>query len=251
MRHCITIWNKCQYFDIFRSNILYKEDKKYTFCIIFAFYGLKVYLMTKQEQNKILQNLYLQKSFGYQYVEPLNIKKIDKKNLFMSKNTIEHCALCDASKISKSKIFAKGDLNSPIMFISTVPSFDETANEMFIKMVEKVLCLSIDSIYFTSIIKCDISEDNLQIDNYATKCLGYISNQIENSQAKIIVTIGDSYNYLLHNQKELNLVRGMVIRYGDKNIVPIYHPNYLLRNPSLKKETFEDLKKIKLLMEQL
>jgi DNA polymerase len=207
--------------------------------------------MTRQEQNKILQNLYLQKSFGYQYVEPLSFKKIDKKDSFMSKNTIEHCALCDASKISKNKIFAKGDLNSPIMFLSIVPSFDENANEIFVKMVENVLGLSIDSIYFTSIIKCDISEKSPQIDTYATKCLGYIANQIENSQAKIIVTIGASYNYLLHNQTELSLVRGMVIPYGNKNIVPIYHPNYLLRNPSLKKETFEDLKKIKLLMEQL
>lgn len=207
--------------------------------------------MTKQEQNKILHNLYLQQSFGYRYVEPFSLKKIENKDIFMSKDTIEHCELCDASKISKNKIYAKGDVNSKIMFISTVPSFDEVSQDMFVKMVENVLGLPMSSVYFTSIIKCDINEKSLNLDACTTKCLGYILNQIENSKAKIIVTIGDSYNYLLNNQTELNTVRGMVIRYGEKNIVPIYHPTYLLRNPSFKKETFEDLKKIKLLLEQL
>lgn len=207
--------------------------------------------MTKQEQNKILHNLYLQQSFGYRYVEPFSLKKIEKKDIFMSKDTVEHCSLCDASKISKNKIYAQGDINSKIMFISTIPSFDEVSQEMFVKMIENVLGLPMNRVYFTSIIKCDINEKSLNLDTYTTKCLGYILNQIENSEAKIIVTIGDSYNYLLNNQTELSTVRGMVIRHGEKNIIPIYHPNYLIRNPSLKKETLEDLKKIKLLLEQL
>lgn len=207
--------------------------------------------MTKQEQSKLLQNLYLQKSFGYRYIEPFSLKRLEKKDIFMSKDTVEHCALCDASKISKKKIYTKGNIDSQIMFLSTVPSFDETSQEMFTKMVENVLNISISSIYFTSIIKCDISEKTPQLHTYAIKCLDYIKNQIENSQVKIIVTIGDSYNYLLNNQTELSLVRGMVSKYRDISVVPIYHPSFLLRNPSFKKDTFEDLKKIKLLLEQL
>jgi DNA polymerase len=207
--------------------------------------------MTKQEQNKILHNLYLQKSFGYRYIEPFNLKKVEKKDTFMSKDTLQYCTLCDASKISKIKIYASGDSNSQIMFLTTVPSFDEASKEMFYKMVENVIGLPIDSIYLTSIIKCDISEKTPQLSSYISKCKDYIENQILNSNAKIIVTLGDSYNYLLINNSDISSVRGTVVRLNDKSIIPIYHPSFLLRNPSLKKETFEDLKKIKLLMEQL
>lgn len=207
--------------------------------------------MTKDEKNKILHNLYLQQSFGYRYIEPFNLKKIEKKETFMSHDTLEHCTLCDASKITKHKIYHSGDKNSPILFITTTPTFDEPSKEMFYKMIENVLGLSANTIYLTSILKCDISDKTPHLESYILKCKGYIDNQIEHSSAKIIVTLGDSYNHLLHNQSEISSVRGNVIKLNDKNLIPIYHPSFLLRNPSLKKETFEDLKKIKLLLEQL
>jgi DNA polymerase len=207
--------------------------------------------MTQQEQNKILHNLYLQQSFGYRYIEPFHFKKIETKDTFMSHDTLEQCTLCDASKITKHKIYHSGNSNSHIMFLTTVPTFDEASKEMFYKMVENVIGLSVDTIYLTSILKCDISEKTPQLSSYIAQCKDYINNQIENSDAKIIVTLGDSYNYLLNDQSEISSIRGSVMKLNNKSIIPIYHPSFLLRNPSLKKETFEDLKKIKLLLEQL
>jgi DNA polymerase len=184
-------------------------------------------------------------------MDSFSIKKLENQETFMSQEVMHNCVLCDASKISKNKIFGNGNIHSKIMFLSTVPSFDEASEEMFNKMIENVIGIPINEIYLTSIIKCDLSDKTLGIKDFAQKCKGYITNQMEQSSAKIIVTLGDSYNYVLNNSNEISSVRGTVIKLKDKSIIPIYHPSFLLRNPSLKKETFDDLKKIKLLLEQV
>ncbi|MDD2698706.1 MAG: uracil-DNA glycosylase [Arcobacteraceae bacterium] len=207
--------------------------------------------MTKEEQNKILHNLYLQKSFGYRYIEPFELKIQKEKDFFYCEDTLQNCTLCDASKLSKTRVFGIGNLNSEVMFLTTVPSFDESSFEMFSKMLENVLQIPIQNIYLCSIIKCDISEKNLQINTFVEKCKGYIENQIKSSKAKIVVTLGDSYHHLFDFKGDLSNIRGTTTKLYDKICIPIYHPSFLLRNPSLKKETFEDLKKIKILMEQL
>jgi DNA polymerase len=43
-------------------------------------------------------------------------------------------------------------------------------------------------------------------------------------------------------------IRGTIHKKENYILIPIHHPNYLLRNPSSKKDVFEDLKKIKELM---
>jgi len=38
---------------------------------------------------------------------------------------------------------------------------------------------------------------------------------------------------------------GQIIEMGNFRLIPTYHPSYLLRNPSAKKEAYHDLLKIK------
>lgn len=207
--------------------------------------------MTQETKGKILRNLYLQKSFGYRFIEPFRLKQTVQMNHFMSQETLKECNLCDAAKISKDKVFAFGNQNSQILFITIVPTMDPTTLETFTKMIQNVLGISLENIHLISLIKCNVSEKTPNLESYYQKCKGYIENQLATTQAKLIVTLGESYNYLCETKSDLSQVRGTVIKWQDKNLIPIYHPNFLLRNPSLKKETFEDLKKIKLLLEQL
>ncbi len=207
--------------------------------------------MTQETKGKILRNLYLQKSFGYRFIGPFKLNQTVQEDHFMSQETLKECNLCDAAKISKDKIFANGNQNSQIIFITVVPTMDESSLDIFTKMIQNVLGISLDNIYLISLIKCNVSEKTPNLESYFQKCKGYLENQLATTQAKLIVTLGESYNYLLNTKSDLGQVRGSVIKWNDKNLIPIYHPNFLLRNPSLKKETFEDLKKIKLLLEQL
>jgi DNA polymerase len=73
--------------------------------------------------------------------------------------------------------------------------------------------------------------------------------QIELIQPKLIVTLGaTAYHYLTGDDTEISKVRGTIHKQKGYSVIPTYHPSYLLRNPSAKKEVFEDLLKVKVLM---
>jgi DNA polymerase len=66
---------------------------------------------------------------------------------------------------------------------------------------------------------------------------------------KIIVALGSTaYYYLSGDDTPISKVRGALHNQNDYTLIPTYHPSYLLRNPSAKKDVFEDLKMIKELM---
>lgn len=84
---------------------------------------------------------------------------------------------------------------------------------------------------------------------HAHTCHPYLLKQIELIKPKIIVALGETaYHYLTGDDSEMSKVRGSLHKQDTHTIIPTYHPNYLLRNPSAKKDVFDDLKKIKELM---
>ncbi|MFT7005438.1 MAG: uracil-DNA glycosylase family 4, partial [Sulfurimonas sp.] len=70
--------------------------------------------------------------------------------------------------------------------------------------------------------------------------------QIEFVKPKVIVTLGEeAYFKLTGEENDFQSVRGHVIDFKDYKLIPIYHPQFLLRNPELKRVTLNDLKTIK------
>ena len=81
-------------------------------------------------------------------------------------------------------------------------------------------------------------------------CKSYLFKEIELVNPKIIVTLGEKpYHYLTNDTTPIKEVRGTLVHREKYTIIPTFHPNFLLKNPSLKKEVFEDLKKVKKLLQ--
>lgn len=51
--------------------------------------------------------------------------------------------------------------------------------------------------------------------------------------------------YLLNSDLAISKVRGQIFEYKGKKVIPTYHPSFLLRNPSAKKEAYKDFLLIK------
>ena len=118
--------------------------------------------------------------------------------------------------------------------------------EMLTAMIEKVLKLSRNDVYITNLLKCHpFATHTLSKTEFHT-CKAYLFKEIELVQPKVIVTLGEkAYHYLSSDSTPLKEIRGSVIQKENYRIVPTYHPNFLLKNPSLKKEVFGDLQKVK------
>jgi DNA polymerase len=113
-------------------------------------------------------------------------------------------------------------------------------------MIEKVLNLNLEDIYFTHAVKCKPFGFQNPSPSECSSCTPFLSKQIELVKPKLIVTLGaDAYQILTGDNSDFERLRGEIIPFGDTLIIPMYHPLYLVRNPSLKKEAFRDLQTIK------
>ena len=221
--------------------------------------------MTKTVKNQLLRNLYYLKSFGYEYHETINLFSNEIKNvklpdnLDLLKNSVQHCYLCEYSKTRKNVLFAYGDINSDIMFISDEPSNSEDelgvfysgkTGELLKKMIENVLNIKKEEVYLTTLIKCK-SLNGLSNSNIDT-CNDYLLKQIELVKPKLIVALGEkTYSYLLKNNDNFMQIRGKELLYNSIPLIATFSPNFLLRNPSSKKDAYYDMLKIKNYMENL
>lgn len=217
----------------------------------------------KSYQNLVLlKSLYRYKSLGFSYIDPVtaneNIQDMDLRlpsDLSSLHAQMQQCHLCDLSKHRQRVLSGFGNHHASIMFVDGSPSMveDESADSFsgrsgssLQKMIENVLGLNIADIYLTHALKCKPSHHHTVLDSELSSCKPYLLKQIELVNPKVIVTLGElAYTTLINDVNSFENVRGQKIPYENKIVVPIYHPSHLLRNPSLKKCTMNDLINIK------
>jgi len=219
--------------------------------------------MTKSIKNRVLYNLNFLKSIGYNYHEVIDIKNKElgsdslPNNFNDLKSLVENCYLCELSKSRKYPLFGEGNQNADLMLISDEPTATEDElkshyagknGEQLTKMIENVLPLKKEDIYITSLVKCkSISGINA---SHFSSCKGYLFKEIELVNPKLIVTLGEkAYNFLCLDMAPFNQIRGQIVNYKRYNLLPTFSVSYLLRNPSLKKEAYYDMLKIKATLE--
>lgn len=207
----------------------------------------------------LLQNLYRLKALGFEYSDSflVNQKSSNKKphNLDEIKRDISTCHLCDLSKSRSQSMSGYGNPNADVMVIDYTVSLSEDSTnsyycgrsgEMLKDMIENVLGLKVQDVYFTHAVKCKPLNSNTPSSSEWDSCKNYLFSQIEFIKPKVVVTLGkEAYAKVTSENENFQSVRGHVINFKNYKLVPIYHPNHLLRNPDDKKVTFNDLKTIK------
>ncbi len=216
--------------------------------------------MYSYENLKVLQNLYRLKALDIEYTDPFELNKPtpcieDVSDIQTLSKQIQGCCLCDLSKSRTQSLSGYGSSNASVMFVDHIVSdmedstnsyFCGRSGEMLQNMITKVLHLNIDEIFFTHTIKCKPFYKKEDFETEWLSCRGYLFSQIELIQPKVIVTLGEKAFYNLTGENEpFEKIRGHIIEFQGINLVPLYHPNFILRNPNLKRVIFHDLKTIK------
>jgi len=214
----------------------------------------------------LLKHLMLLEQFGYRYTdEEISTKDmhwLDLPDNFADLKTVcNSCNLCQFSKSRNEVVFGSGDPRSSIMFIGFKPGAAEDKNgdiyagadgQMLVKMIEGVLGLTRDSIYYTNVVKCMPLKSLENYDKEVSQCRPYLEKEIEIISPKLIVCLGEkAYESVVENCDSFESSRGEILRMKKSYIMPINSPDFLERNPSAKKETMISLLKIKEFIEKL
>ncbi len=196
-----------------------------------------------------------------------NITYTDKhtKHLNDLKTTVNSCTKCDLGNHRINAVFGEGNIQAKLMFIGEGPGYNEDrqgkpfvgrAGELLTKIIE-AMNLKRQDVYITNIVKCHpmkINDPKLKNNDRPPNeteietCIPYLYEQIAIIKPKIICCLGSvSAKVMTKNDLPISQLRGRIFNYSHNPnilIIPTYHPAALLRNPALKKYTWNDMKLI-------
>ena len=161
---------------------------------------------------------------------------------------------CELKNISKNLNKIQGNLNSKIMIITNIPSPEEDKEgkvligknyDLFINILSSIN-LSLDNICYTPIIPWKTPGERELNENEIDLLLPFIKKQIEIINPKILIFLGaDPLKYILQKDSGILNSRGSFLDYiiNDSTIscLPILAPDFLMRRPEYKRETWNDL----------
>lgn len=157
------------------------------------------------------------------------------------------CGLCNGRT---NVVFGVGKKNADIMFIGEGPGEQEDLQgEPFVGPAGKLLddMLSIidlnrNNVYIANIVKCRPPHNRDPQDDEQDACIGYLRKQVALIQPKIIVCLGRvAAKRIIEPEFRITKDHGLWISRGGIMMTAIYHPSALLRDPSKRPETFDDL----------
>lgn len=164
---------------------------------------------------------------------------------------VSGCIKCRLSKTRKQTVFADGSPGARIMFIGEAPGADEDAQgvpfvgragQLLTRMIEDGMGLPRSSVYIANVLKCRPPENRNPEPDEIAACRGYLERQIDLVKPEVIVALGKfAAQFLLETDEGITRLRGKWGIYRDIPVMPTLHPSYLLRQPALKKEAWEDL----------
>ena len=218
------------------------------------------------QQMKLLQSLYQQRALGYRYFDDIKSVPFENSDISDMPSTLTElqtylsdCSLCNLSKSRKNIVFGEGNPQADIMFVGEGPGeleddsgrvFIGRSGEMLDRIIQNVLNLRREDVYIANIVKCRPPANRTPTEEEAQRCKPFLIKQIEIVRPKIIIALGTtSYSYLTGDMDgKISKVRGEMINFGSAKLMPTFHPSFLLRNPSAKKEVMSDMLKVKAIL---
>ena len=104
--------------------------------------------------------------------------------------------------------------------------------------------------FIANVIKCRPPKNRNPEADEIERCQPFLEKQIELIRPKVLVGLGKfAGQWLLKTAEPISRLRGRLGEYAGITVMPTYHPAYLLRNPSAKKEVWEDMKVVRALID--
>ena len=166
---------------------------------------------------------------------------------------IGDCTRCKLHTLGRKQIvFGVGNPNADLMFVGEAPGADEDiqgipfvgrAGQLLTDIIEKGLKMPRADVYIANVIKCRPPGNRNPEPDEVETCEPFLFRQIDIIKPKVIVALGTfAARALLRTLDPISRLRGRVYEYRGAKLVPTFHPAYLLRNPSAKRDVWEDMK---------
>ena len=171
----------------------------------------------------------------------------------------QDCRRCKLCTMGRSQIvFGVGNPQARLMFVGEAPGEEEDkrgepfvgrAGQLLTKIIEAI-GLTREQVYIANVIKCRPPGNRNPEADEVEQCEPYLFRQIDVIKPRVIVPLGKfAAQSLLKTMDPITRLRGRQFDYRGAALIPTFHPAYLLRNPSAKREVWEDMKKVRAILQ--
>jgi DNA polymerase len=167
---------------------------------------------------------------------------------------VSQCTRCSQLVANRSRtVFGVGKVGADLCFIGEGPGADEDAQgEPFVgaagQLLNKIIAacgMEREEVYICNIVKCRPPGNRTPLTDEAANCREYLEEQLALVRPRFICCLGAcAAQNLLGTTLSIGKMRGKFYDYRGTPVACTYHPAYLLRNPSSKRDVWDDMKKL-------
>jgi uracil-DNA glycosylase len=190
---------------------------------------------------------------------PVLLARSPEEALKAIRDEIGDCTRCKLHRMGRRQVvFGVGNPSADLMFVGEAPGADEDvqgipfvgrAGQLLTKIIEAI-GLTRDEVYIANVIKCRPPENRNPEPDEVETCEPFLFQQIDRIGPKVIVALGTfAAKALLKTQDPISRLRGRTFEYRGATLIPTFHPAFLLRSPDRKRDVWEDMKKVRALLQ--
>jgi uracil-DNA glycosylase family 4 len=190
---------------------------------------------------------------------PVALARSPEEALKAIREELGDCTRCKLHRLGRRQIvFGVGNPSADLMFVGEAPGGDEDiqgipfvgrAGQLLTKIIEAI-GLTRDQVYIANVIKCRPPDNRNPEPDEVETCEPFLFQQIDRIEPKVIVALGTfAARALLKTQEPISRLRGRTYNYRGAKLIPTFHPAFLLRSPERKRDVWEDMKRVRALLQ--
>ncbi len=174
------------------------------------------------------------------------------------RDDLGECTRCKLHAGRTHLVYGDGNPDAALMFVGEAPGRDEDqqglpfvgrAGQLLTKIIEAI-DLERKDVYIANVIKCRPPKNRNPEPDEVETCQPFLFAQIDVIQPRVIVALGSfAAHTLLGSEEPISKLRGHIYAYRGAQLIPTFHPAYLLRSPDRKRDVWEDMKKVRAILQ--
>lgn len=164
---------------------------------------------------------------------------------------VARCEACSLHKTRTQTVFQDGTPARSLMFIGEAPGADEDrtgvpfvgrAGQLLTDIITKGMGIAREEVLIANVLKCRPPDNREPTPEEKAICTPWLDRQIELHDPKVLIPLGRHASmHILGREASMGEMRTRIHEIGGRQVVPTYHPAYLLRSPGEKKECWKDI----------
>ena len=184
-----------------------------------------------------------------------------KSELARLREEVISCTKCsELVRGRHSVVFGSGNPEAQLLFVGEAPGAEEDrqglpfvgpAGQLLTKMINAI-GLNREEVFIANVLKCRPPGNRTPKPAEISNCAPYLSKQISIIGPRLICALGTfAAQTILKTMTPISFLRGKVHQYEGIPVICTFHPSYLLRSPGEKRKAWEDLKKVRTLLDEM